>query len=73
MRPPTAALFDIGNVLVHLDFENALRKLVPPEVVDPVDRIRSLLDKKDDLEAGLIARDDFISWASGRLGFESLK
>ncbi|MEO1843157.1 MAG: hypothetical protein ABGZ37_02650, partial [Akkermansiaceae bacterium] len=66
---PTAALFDIGNVLVHLDFESSLAKLVPPGVEDCKERIYSLLEKKDELEAGAIAENDFIAWASGQLGF----
>ena len=66
---PTAALFDIGNVLVHLDFENSLVRLVPPGVEDCKERIYSLLEKKDELEAGAIAENDFIAWASGQLGF----
>ena len=66
---PTAALFDIGNVLVHLDFESSLARLVPPGVEDSKERIYSLLEKKDELEAGAIAENDFIAWASGQLGF----
>jgi putative hydrolase of the HAD superfamily len=66
---PTAALFDIGNVLVHLDFESSLARLVPPGVEDCKERIYSLLEKKDELEAGAIAENDFIAWASGQLGF----
>lgn len=66
---PTAALFDIGNVLVHLDFETALSSLIPADAENPQARIHSLLDKKDELESGTISRDDFIAWASQRLGF----
>lgn len=68
-RLPTAALFDIGNVLVHLDFEGALARLVPPAAGDPTERIHSLLEKKDELESGALAAQEFIPWASARLGF----
>ncbi len=67
--PPDAALFDIGNVLVHLDFETALGRLVPPGVDDAQKRMRSLLEKKDDLETGAMTSEEFIPWASDRLGF----
>ncbi|MDE0593718.1 MAG: HAD family phosphatase [Akkermansiaceae bacterium] len=66
---PTAALFDIGNVLVHLDFETPLAALVPPSMKNPKERIHRLLEKKDELESGAIAKDEFITWASERLGF----
>ncbi len=66
---PTAALFDIGNVLVRIDFESALTRLVPPECRDPQERIFSLLEKKDELESGAIGDRDFVAWASQRLGF----
>ncbi|NIP98754.1 MAG: HAD family phosphatase [Akkermansiaceae bacterium] len=67
--PPTAALFDIGNVLVHLDFENALSTLVPSGAEDPGTRIRSLLERKDEFESGALSDRDFIAWASERLGY----
>jgi len=66
---PDAALFDIGNVLVHLDFEGALAKLVAPGVDDPAKRIHSLLERKDELETGALTAREFIAWASERLGF----
>ena len=69
ISPPTAALFDIGNVLVHLDFERALATLVPPDATDSTQRIESLLEKKDELESGDIPVPEFITWASERLGF----
>lgn len=67
--PPTAALFDIGNVLVHLDFETPLRELVPEGAEDARERIHSLLEKKDDLESGSLPVEEFIPWASERLGY----
>lgn len=70
MKPPTAALFDIGNVLVHVDFQPALLKLIPPGTADPKVRIESLLEKKDEYESGALSDDEFVPWASRRLGFE---
>jgi FMN phosphatase YigB (HAD superfamily) len=66
---PKAALIDIGNVLLSFDFESALVRLVPPGDPDPMKRVDSLLERKDDYEAGRIPEDEFISWASERLAF----
>ena len=70
MKPPTAALFDIGNVLVHVDFLPSLLKLVPPGTADPQQLVESLLEKKDEYETGAMSDDEFVSWASRRLEFE---
>ena len=67
--PPNAALIDIGNVLLAFDFESALLRLVPPDSPAPLARVHSLLERKDDFETGRIPEDEFIAWASERLGF----
>lgn len=64
-----AALIDIGNVIFLLDFESSLSRLVPPELADPVGRIQSLLEKKDELESGAMSDGDFIAWASRKIRF----
>lgn len=64
-----AALVDIGNVILHVDFETSLQKLVPSELADPVARIYSLLEKKEDFEAGAFSDNEFVEWASGKLQF----
>ncbi|MEI6178579.1 MAG: HAD family phosphatase [Verrucomicrobiota bacterium] len=56
-------LFDIGRVLLDFDFESSLMRLLPPTIVDPNARLAKLLDRKDELEAGLIDPDDYIAWA----------
>ena len=66
---PTAALFDIGNVLVEVDFARGLAPLVPPEAGDPHLRLRRLLEKCSELEAGRMAPDEFIAKASQHLAF----
>lgn len=68
--PPTAALFDIGNVLVHLNFERELGKLLPSGTTDRAERLQGLLEKRDELETGALATADFITWACARLGFD---
>jgi len=68
-----AALIDIGNVILHVDFLTSLRTLVPQELADPDGRIYSLLEKKDDFEAGALSDDEFITWASKKLQFEGPK
>ncbi len=60
-------LFDIGRVLLDFDFESSLVKLLPEGVEDPKARLRRLLARKDEFEAGRIAADDYIDWALGVL------
>jgi FMN phosphatase YigB (HAD superfamily) len=66
---PEAALIDIGNVLLSFDFESALLRLVPDTTPDPLQRVLSLLERKDAFESGQIPEEKFIAWASERLGF----
>ncbi len=66
---PTAALFDIGNVLVQLDFTRGLLPLIPRGTEDPTGRLRSLREKAEDFETGRLDRNAFVRWASSRLGF----
>ena len=66
---PTAALFDIGNVLVDVDFSRGLLPLVPPDAGNPGTRLRALLDKINDLETGRITTSAFIATASEDLSF----
>lgn len=68
-----AALVDIGNVILHIDFETSLSRLVPPELADPAGRIASLLEKKDDFEKGELNDDAFVAWASKKLQFRGSK
>lgn len=64
-----AALVDIGNVILHVDFESSLQKLIPSELADPVGRIHSLMEKKDVFEAGELSDEEFVAWASEKLQF----
>ena len=68
-----AALVDIGNVILHVDFETSLKTLIPEELADPVGRIHSLIEKKDIFEAGQLSDDEFVEWASKKLQFEGPK
>lgn len=65
-----AALIDIGNVILHVNFEDSLTRLIPQELADPVGRVHSLLERKDAMEGGRIDFDEFITWASKKLQFE---
>lgn len=64
-----AALIDIGNVILNINFEDSLTRLIPDELADPVGRIHSLLERKDALESGAIDFDEFATWASKKLQF----
>jgi putative hydrolase of the HAD superfamily len=56
-------LFDIGRVLLDFDFESSLSRLLPQGVEDPRARLRRLLERKDEFEAGRIEVDEYIDWA----------
>ncbi|MEM9080618.1 MAG: HAD-IA family hydrolase [Verrucomicrobiota bacterium] len=65
-----AALIDIGNVILNVDFVSTLTRLVPENLADPLKRVESLLEKKDDLESGGMEPGAFVKWASEKLQFE---
>lgn len=60
-------LFDIGKVLLDFDFESSLSKLLPPHHPNPHTALEKLIEKKDDLEAGLISTLDYTHWALATL------
>ena len=55
-------LFDIGNVILEVDFHTPLRRLLP-SAANRDALIEILLTRKDELEAGRIATDEFLTWA----------
>lgn len=61
-------LFDIGRVLLDFDFEPALSRLLPTGCTDGKQRIRALLGRKDEFEAGRIDVDHYVEWALETLG-----
>jgi putative hydrolase of the HAD superfamily len=61
-------LFDIGRVLLDFDFEPSLARLLPAEANDGQERLKVLLERKDEFEAGRIPVDEFTHWALERLG-----
>lgn len=64
-------LFDIGNVLLRFDYKEALHALIPAELGDAAARLQLLDEKREDLESGRIAADDFIQWALQTLGTQA--
>ncbi len=66
---PMDFLFDIGNVIVHVDFISSLKKLMPDGVDEPDNRLHRLLERKDEFEAGRIPPADYFPWAAETLGF----
>lgn len=62
-------LFDIGGVIVGVDFIPALKRLVPAGADNVDARLNTLLERKDEFEAGRIAADEYFPWAAGVLGF----
>lgn len=63
-------LFDIGNVIVGVDFLPALRRLAPAEPNQSVRLIQQVLERKDEFEAGRIEADDYFPWAAKTLGYK---
>lgn len=64
-------LFDIGNVLLRFDYKEALHALIPAELGDAAARLRLLDEKREDLESGRIAADDFVQWSLETLGTQA--
>ena len=64
-------LFDIGRVLLDFDFETSIARLLPAGAPDADARLKLLLDKKDEFEAGKIEVDAYIDWALETLGSEA--
>lgn len=64
-------LFDIGRVLLDFDFESSLTRLLPADCANPHERLSRLLERKDELETGAIAPEDYIRWALDVLGSEA--
>ena len=62
-------LFDIGNVIVGVDFIPALKRLVPQGINDVDDRLHALIERKDEFEAGRISPEVYFSWAAEKLDF----
>jgi len=62
-------LFDIGRVIVHFDFISALQSLIPKGTENPDERIQTLLERKDELEAGRLDASEYFPWAADTLGF----
>jgi len=63
-------LIDIGNVLLSLDFEGSLGRLLAPGCDDAPQRFARLLERKDAFESGELDTALYIAEASGHLGFE---
>jgi putative hydrolase of the HAD superfamily len=62
-------LFDIGNVLLRVDFDRAVRRLLPNPPADLDARFARLLVHKDELESGRLAPGPFIDDAIRMLDF----
>jgi len=64
MNPPTALVFDIGNVIVRFDFSLTLKKVADQsEVANPAELLAKIDHLKQDYEVGSIDRSTFLSTA----------
>lgn len=63
-------LFDIGSVIVGVDFLPALKRLIPEGASDAASRLDAVIERKDEFEAGRIDPNIYFPWAAKTLGFE---
>jgi len=63
-------LFDIGSVIVGVDFLPSLKRLIPDDASDVDSRLDAVIELKDEFEAGRIDPDVYFPWAAKTLGFE---
>ena len=61
-------LFDIGSVIVDVDFISSLKRLIPDELTDADERLNTVLERKDEFEAGRVSPDEYFPWAAQTLG-----
>ena len=62
-------LFDIGNVIVGVDFIPSLKRLMPEGTDDIDGRLDTVIERKDEFEAGRITAGDYFPWAAETLNF----
>lgn len=62
-------LFDIGNVIIGVDFIPALKRLIPEGTENADQRLETLLTRKDEFEAGRISPAEYFPWAAETIGF----
>ena len=62
-------LFDIGNVIIGVDFIPALKRLIPEGTENTDQKLETLLTRKDEFEAGRISPDEYFLWAAETIGF----
>ena len=70
---PFAFLFDIGNVLLNVDFDSSLHRLFPEPPADLPLRFMRVMERKDELESGRMAPDVFLDEAIQDLGYSGTR
>lgn len=60
-------LFDVGRVLLDFAFEPSLARLLPEGGASPDEKLKLLLERKDEFEAGRIDAETYIEWALATL------
>ena len=68
MTRPRKFLFDVGKVLLDFDFDNSLRRLLPPDLPDAEARLAKVLEPKDPFERGDIPLESYLSHSLEHLG-----
>ncbi len=62
-------LFDIGGVILKVDFDRSLRRLLPDPPADLPRRFADIMTRAGELETGRLDPRAFVADASRRLGF----
>jgi FMN phosphatase YigB (HAD superfamily) len=65
-----AIIFDIGNVLLHFDFDRAIRRIAPYCETEDVLILGLLEPLKHAFESGRISNEVFVEEACGLIGYE---
>lgn len=61
-------LFDIGNVILGIDFISSLKKVIPKDLPNVDDRLDTIMYRKDEFEAGRVPTSDYFPWAAKQVG-----
>jgi len=62
-------LFDIGNVIIDVDFLPSLQLLIPEGTENAEEKLNTLLERKDEFEAGRTPPEKYFPWAADTIEF----
>lgn len=63
-------LFDIGDVIIGVDFLPSLKKLIPEGTENAEQKLSTILTRKDEFEAGRVSPEEYFPWAAETIDFQ---